>query len=615
MVKIIKKEVERRLTVRNIPENYQKELEKIPPRIRTVTNPDIYHKTLNNHPALNPNRRQNGWEDLRPTNIDIDIYNNTCNKSIQISLRILIWRTPRIELLQRIKECRLEDSDLKDYTINCLPSPKCKDGEKAVYIWQKNFNISYQDELIIDNTVAAIWEIEEYTTIVDKVSFPQDKYVEDNFGNELKVYAQVEYTNIISYTSNYDTGTRQIVEETFTERETYKTTDYFIEGSRIDNMLLAPQEIPFAPPSGSAYLDYDEFVKNTPTSQRRIEKYFDTTPTSTTISTSRKGIAGKTVNPYRTIESNPISFYYDALGFKVIQFKRSTNDKWILNEENWTALTFCEDGKIFAGECILPPKKPPPPPPKMRCCPDNSAILKEILKIVKQNKEAIGYDSLPADLPASFILENNKSASQEKKANLVEIMGWLSERIDEVTGQFELEIEVEDSNATEKGNQTVSITLPNIAESLGEIIMLLMSILYDADLNVNLNSKILTEVGSSKVMGFKNNQAIDTIIDYLGYGIKQVKEDLPMSFTPGAETFDELIKPKNIKVPVDELDDSRILPTIFQELLHAAAITRAVHFRRVDPGKDIPKQIIDDINNQEEFINKVSIDGEITDNS
>lgn len=549
------------------------------------------------------------WRDYLPIDLDLDIYNNPCNKSIQGSLRIFSWRLPSFEILQRVEECRLIDSPVEPYFQNCKAPPKCKEDGKAIYIWWLTAKIEYRDKIAFDREHVLFWELISSESRIDKVTFPKDEF--NKFGRE--IYVRIQYTVIYTFKSNYNHNNGLIVDPR--ERvEEYKREYVMLRNEGVANLGVLVRSVPLAS-AGRAYIGYDYFANGEnfrfKTSWRKPLRLTSDALINKQVAFNgtREGISGVNATPYRNGEAYPVSSYYDAFGTKVVKFETNLFNELVIDEQIYTGLTFCENGDVFVSECYPKKPKPPPPPKKMRCCPDNSALLKEILKIVKQNKEAIGYDDLPANLPKSFIVENNADQGQEDKPNLVQIIGWLAERLDETIGQFELEIEIQDSDAVKKGDQPVTIKLPNIAESLGEITMMLLSILYDTDLSVNLNSKLLAEIGSSKQIAFKNNQAIDTIVDYLGYGIKQVREDLPMSFTPGAEEFDKLLKPKTIKVPVDELDDTRTLPTILQELLQAAAIIRAVHWRQVDPKKDIAKQILSDIDYEDDYINKVSDDG------
>jgi hypothetical protein len=103
----------------------------------------------------------------------------------------------------------------------------------------------------------------------------------------------------------------------------------------------------------------------------------------------------------------------------------------------------------------------------------------------------------------------------------------------------------------------------------------------------------------------------DTIVDYLGYEHQEVVKKMPLSFDPGQEDFSKLLKEKEIEVKVLELVDNSTLKTNILDLLQAAAIIRAVHWRKIDPKGDITQQIKDyllnqrdagkAINNQEDF--------------
>lgn len=59
------------------------------------------------------------------------------------------------------------------------------------------------------------------------------------------------------------------------------------------------------------------------------------------------------------------------------------------------------------------------------------------------------------------------------------------------------------------------------------------------------------------------------------------------------------------------MTDRRTLPTIQQELLHAAAIIRTLHWQKLDPNKDYNQQIKDIIIKEQSFIESISENGEI----
>lgn len=250
-------------------------------------------------------------------------------------------------------------------------------------------------------------------------------------------------------------------------------------------------------------------------------------------------------------------------------------------------------------------KKPPPPPKNMRCCPDNSQLLKEILKIVRENKAAIGVQDYPVTVPTSLINKNNIEPGDKKLTSLTQFLGWYVERFDEVLGQFEIPIEIEDSDLVTEGNQKLKITLPNIAESIGEMFMMLLSLTINNDVILNMNTRILAETGSDKQQNFKSYMLLEAITEYLGFKYKTVNKDLPLTFTPEAPTVAKILQNKTYKVSCIEFDDKINLPKQMTELLQSAAITRAVHWQKLDPKQDITKQLFGSILNSKDLISQL----------
>lgn len=292
---------------------------------------------------------------------------------------------------------------------------------------------------------------------------------------------------------------------------------------------------------GTATGYYFDHVKDTPRSYREtIVGIGHDEIESTVIFDNSAGIAGETVTPFRSGSSFPVNSYYSWDGYKIVNFKNNIGNNLIIRGEQWVSMFFDPNGLSGINECLPKLNKLPPPPlkPTMRCCPDNSAILRQILKIVKENKEAIGVEDLPANLPASFLKLDGKESGQVDKPNLIQILGWYFERFDEVLGQFEIEVEIEDADATQEGNQERIVKLPNVAESLAEITMMLLSLMYNSDLTVNLATSGMIEAGQTKIEAYKVHEMVETIVDYLGYQVDYENEKVPLSYTPGKESFE-----------------------------------------------------------------------------
>ena len=228
----------------------------------------------------------------------------------------------------------------------------------------------------------------------------------------------------------------------------------------------------------------------------------------------------------------------------------------------------------------------------MRCCPDNSALLREILKIVKQNKKAIGYDDYPVSVPKSLITEKGKAPGNENKQSLTQFLAWFVQRFDEVVGEFEIPIVIEDTDLTKEGNQSLTVRLPNIAEAIAEMFVMTMNLNIVNEVQMNAVTRILAESGADKQQNFKSYMMLEAITEHLGFSYKDITEKLPLTFTPGAEALLDILKEKEIDVTCIEYDDDMNMPKQMHELLQAAAIIRARYWQPIDTKKDIKKQII-----------------------
>ena len=238
-------------------------------------------------------------------------------------------------------------------------------------------------------------------------------------------------------------------------------------------------------------------------------------------------------------------------------------------------------------ECLgckfKPPIEPPPPPPPeecdcMGCCPDVSnqdALLKLILKRI---------GTLPVDVPASYLTKKGVQPAQIKKIeSLTEFTAWFAERFDETIGEFEITIEIDDADLTKEGKQKQTIRLPNLAESIAEMFSLMIHSNINNELILNIVNRTLIESGQIKQSEYKTFSAVNALIDYIGFHTNSKTEKMPLSFKPGELSFDKLLKESEVNVSVLTYTQKETLAATMQTLLQAAAIIRAVHYRRT-PG-------------------------------
>lgn len=223
--------------------------------------------------------------------------------------------------------------------------------------------------------------------------------------------------------------------------------------------------------------------------------------------------------------------------------------------------------------------------------------------IVTRTSEVIGVDEYPASLPSSLIskdegfLGNLIPNPKVEIPNLTKLLGWYIERFDEIMGQFEIPIEIKDSDPTTPGEQPIGIKLPNIAESLAEIVTLLFTINMNSEVLVSMGFRTLLETGQDKQQNFISYKLLLSLVDYLGFKYRETEMDLPMMFTPGKTRFDEILQETTLKVAVPEFDKKFNFEADLMRFRKAASIIDSVYFRKIDPNGDIKAQILSNLRN------------------
>lgn len=265
-----------------------------------------------------------------------------------------------------------------------------------------------------------------------------------------------------------------------------------------------------------------------------------------------------------------------------------------------TSLAFCPQApplSIF---------QPPPPPidfnplPRdccMSCCPssgepDNSLLNLLIEKVDKLSK-VVGVDDYPVSLPTSLISKDEGFLGSlipnfnEDVPSLTRFLSWYVERFDEIMGQWEIPIEVKDSDPTKPGDQPVGFKLPNMAEAIAEMFGLMLQTSINSQILVNMNTRTMLEVGQNKQQIFKTYMLTLAIADHMGFEYKEVKHKIPMLFDISQDQLDKLLVEAELETTAVEYTDSADLKIVLTELLQAAAIIRAVHFRKFDVKGDV----------------------------
>jgi hypothetical protein len=226
---------------------------------------------------------------------------------------------------------------------------------------------------------------------------------------------------------------------------------------------------------------------------------------------------------------------------------------------------------------------PPPPSPRMSCCPNveqNDQLLRLILK-------KIGSTQLPATVPKVL---TNRQKGTIKIESLAEFTAYTVKQMDALCGRYPIDIEIEDTDLTKEGNQTKKIKLPNIAETLAEMMGMLLVLRSESDATLNATIRALTEAGSAKQMAFMAYEYAKANAEFLGYKGEQKERKIPFAFKPGEVRLDKMLVEGEMSVKGWENEDKDDFNDLIAPLLELAAMWKVANYRKTGAGD--PKESI-----------------------
>jgi hypothetical protein len=219
--------------------------------------------------------------------------------------------------------------------------------------------------------------------------------------------------------------------------------------------------------------------------------------------------------------------------------------------------------------------------------------LKTISELISHqsavNYYRAGYHELPGEVPKSLLSSADKEPPIRIN-NAIELQEWLIQQIDALVGSWPLEIEIEDADPTEPGNQTKRLKLPNLAETLAELVGISLQGSVNAESAVQVAMRAMVEASAAKNAAIAAQDYGRANADYLGYEGKEIYREVGTSFTPGENRLDKALTPSTQKIRGWEATDKKDLNDYMGELLSAAMIIKAVYQRKVK-GDDMTQGI------------------------
>lgn len=284
--------------------------------------------------------------------------------------------------------------------------------------------------------------------------------------------------------------------------------------------------------------------------------------------------------------TQPVMFLLDYNNF--IQFNPANKIYYVIRdpspEYRWETLVNSNWYFLCNSERFFLPSPPPPKEPccKMGCCPDNSN-LENLLKLILKK---IGSDDLPATVPVSLAKTNSGTT---KINNLAQFISYSTKQTNAQLGQFPQEIKIQDADLTQEGNQEKIIKLPNLAESIAEIVGILLILQSESNANLIATMNAMIEAGSSKQAASLAVDYAKANAEYLGYKGKQIERKLPFTFKPGESQIDKMLKSGEVSVKGFDNDDKDDLNDALAPLLEMAAMYRAANFKNLGTNDTLGK--------------------------
>ncbi|NER83606.1 MAG: hypothetical protein F6K42_29480, partial [Leptolyngbya sp. SIO1D8] len=138
----------------------------------------------------------------------------------------------------------------------------------------------------------------------------------------------------------------------------------------------------------------------------------------------------------------------------------------------------------------------------------------EIEELLREIYNRLGCAEYPVSAPVNVALEDEGTQAIE---NLTQLSEWMFRQIDGISGQFPIEIEIEDTDPTTEGRQTETVSLPNISEALAEIFGLTYRSQMTSDLNADILIRLIGEVISGKNAAIIAQSYAKANASFLGY--------------------------------------------------------------------------------------------------
>jgi hypothetical protein len=201
----------------------------------------------------------------------------------------------------------------------------------------------------------------------------------------------------------------------------------------------------------------------------------------------------------------------------------------------------------------------------------------ETYQISKCVAPALGVKQLPWNLPGNM----GDGEGSETVDNYAELQIYILKQLSQMLGQTKIKIKVKDSDLVAEGNQTKELEFENVSEAMAELLGLALTNQSIASAGLNASLTGVIQSGMAFTTAAVVDKHIEEIVEFLGFSQKRSAFQVPLPYTPGGTTPEEILKDTVVNLRYYENVDRRTFQSHAVIMEQAAAIIRAAFYERI----------------------------------
>ncbi|QHV00001.1 hypothetical protein BWK47_07590 [Synechocystis sp. CACIAM 05] len=241
---------------------------------------------------------------------------------------------------------------------------------------------------------------------------------------------------------------------------------------------------------------------------------------------------------------------------------------------------------------------------------------------IKQIQRALATEQFPFQVPISLLLEPEDLRGKgddeiyQTIESIPQLLLWLTKALDELIGKFPITMEIAENDLLDMNDEYAewkrnpppdisdlpfylqndkmvsyreangiivkTVKVPNLAEAIAEILGINLAEKTTNDLAVEMLTRTMTEIGSTKAVAVNANAWIEAVADYLGFEAKDVVQNVEYTYNPLLQTkedqpisWQQLLKPTEVPTGMPQFSDKLTFEAKFELIKEIHAIVKA----------------------------------------